>query len=143
MGNPADIAMQKLSEFFANDPALRGVLHPDLPTPRPGGVIKPATDIVTGEDRVAITIEVPGLSKQDLHIVAEGDRLRVWGELKARGTHPGKRTLKERRYGKFKREFSIPNAVDRDGIEASLEDGLLTLTLPLKPDKGKRVIDVV
>ena len=134
--------MQKLSEFFANDPALRGVLHPDLPAPRPGGTIKPATDIVTGEDTVTITMEIPGLQKQDLNIVAEGNRLRVWGELKPKANKAGKRNLKERRYGTFKREFAIPNTVDRDGIEANLEDGVLTLTLPIKPDNGKRVIKV-
>jgi HSP20 family protein len=142
MGNPADIAMQKLSEFFANDPLLRDVIHPNLPTPKPSKLLRPPTDILHSDGAVYVSMELPGLQKDDLHITAEGGRMKVWGEMKQSQKNPGKRTRSERHYGTFKREFAIPNSVDRDGIDASLEEGVLTITLPLKPDNDKRVIKV-
>jgi HSP20 family protein len=52
--------------------------------------------------------------------------------------------LRERSFGSFERSFAIPEGVDADKIEASFNKGVLTLTLPKKPEAQKPVkkIDV-
>ena len=52
--------------------------------------------------------------------------------------------LRERSFGSFERSFAIPEGVDADKIEASFKKGVLTLTLPKKPEAQKpaKKIDV-
>jgi HSP20 family protein len=52
--------------------------------------------------------------------------------------------LSERRYGAFQRSFSLPDGVDADKIEASFKKGVLTVTLPKKPEaiKPERMVEV-
>ena len=52
--------------------------------------------------------------------------------------------LAERRYGAFQRSFSLPDGVDADKIEAGFKKGVLTITLPKKPEaiKPERKIEV-
>jgi len=45
--------------------------------------------------------------------------------------------LRERSFGSFERSFAIPEGVDADKIEASFKKGVLTLTLPKKPEAQK------
>ena len=45
--------------------------------------------------------------------------------------------LRERNFGSFERSFQVPDGVDRDKIEASFKKGVLTVTLPKKPEAQK------
>jgi len=53
-------------------------------------------------------------------------------EEKRKGYH-----LKERRFGSFERYFAVPEGVDTDKIEANFKKGLLTVTLPKRPEAQK------
>jgi HSP20 family molecular chaperone IbpA len=45
--------------------------------------------------------------------------------------------LSERRYGSFQRSFGVPDGVDADKIEAHFKNGVLTVTLPKRPEAQK------
>lgn len=103
-------------------------LFPALPSL--GGTLT-AFDVVEGPKEYRITAELPGLAEKDVEIDSSGDLLTIKGEKREqRDDKTESYTLSERRYGSFRRSFQIPAGVDRAGISARFDKGVLTVTLP-------------
>jgi len=87
-------------------------------------------------DGIVITAELPGVNEDDLDITVHRDTITLRGQRQdqpegAQGYHS-----RERRSGVFGRTFSLPFNVDPDRVEATLRDGILTLTLH-RPEQDK------
>jgi HSP20 family protein len=98
----------------------------------------PAMDVAETEKAYEITAELPGMSESDVEVVASNGVLTIKGEKKEEREEKKKDYyLSERRYGSFARRLQIPEDVDADKIEAAFKKGILTVTLPKKPEAQK------
>ncbi len=76
---------------------------------------------------------VPGVKADELNIEAEGNTVKISGELIAPALSADEKvqTLRsEIGFGKFSRAFEMPEEIDADKIEASLDSGVLTVRVP-------------
>ena len=108
----------------------------------PGRYYVPAADIFETDDALTVIMEMPGVEKKDVSIALEEDILRVEGQIdfsKYQGMEP---VYTEYNRGPYARGFTLSSKIDRDGISAQLDDGVLTLTLPKVKDAMPRRIAV-
>jgi HSP20 family protein len=97
----------------------------------------PPVDIQEIEEGYRLQAELPGLTKEDLQITLENNVLRLTGERKfEREARKESFHRIERTYGSFSRAFALPSQVNPEGVQASFENGILTLTVP-KAEQAK------
>jgi HSP20 family protein len=97
----------------------------------------PAFEIIEEERSYLISIDVPGLKKEDLDIEVKDNHLHISGERKLELESEKQKVIRsEKRYGKFSKVFTIPQNVKPDAIAASFENGVLFLVLP-KEEKSQ------
>lgn len=91
----------------------------------------PNCEIFEGDKAFFITLDVPGIRKEDLNLEVKDNHLYITGE-RSEGARAEKGTVlkSERHYGKFSRVFTIPQNVNTDAIQARFENGVLELSLP-------------
>ena len=98
----------------------------------------PAVDLVESEKAYEITAELPGMDEKNIEVKVADGTLTIKGEKQEEKEEKKKDYyLRERSFGSFERSFAIPEGVDVDKIEASFKKGVLTLTLPKKPEAQK------
>ena len=91
----------------------------------------PAMDVYETDDEVVVTVELAGLSAEDVDVSVEDSRLTVSGsrELSSEVNEESYHQI-ERRYGAFSRAVSLPPQVDTSKVDARFEDGVLTVDVP-------------
>lgn len=93
------------------------------------GVWRPAVDITEHEKAYELTVELPGMQKDDIHLSFKNNVLTLSGEKKS--ASDGENTIcRERRYGQFQRMIRFDSDVDGDKIQAEYTNGILTITMP-------------
>lgn len=97
--------------------------------------LAPATDIEETNDEFVVTTDLPGVRKEDISIQAVGSQLIIAADRKYQETER-RVDLQERYFGPFERKFNLPSDIDSENIEASYENGVLTVCLP-KAEKAK------
>ncbi len=103
----------------------------------------PALDVHETDDQYAVTVELPGVAREDVTIEFNEGLLTVRGEKKSeREDKKEKRRFIERHYGTFSRSFSLPSDADADHIDANFKDGVLTLTIPKTEESKPRTIAI-
>jgi HSP20 family protein len=93
---------------------------------------------------------MPGFKREEIEITLEQGTLAISAERtngrqkggEQNGSQQGQPLLTERRFVRYQRSFSLPTAVDDGNVEARLEDGVLHLTLPKRPEVKPRRIKV-
>jgi HSP20 family protein len=100
-----------------------------------------AVDVVENKDDFVIKASVPGINPNDLDVSYTDDTLTIKGEIKSDNEiKENQYHLRERRYGSFSRSISLPTKIKGDAIEASYQNGVLSLRLPKAEEvKPKRI----
>ena len=105
-------------------------LHGD-PLPSPSSI---KIDVKENETAYTVLAEVPGVSKDDIHISLDGNVVTVSAEVKQEDAQvKGEKSLRtERYYGAVSRSFQLPQDFDQGSSKAKYDNGVLTLTLTKK-----------
>ena len=94
-------------------------------------------DVVVGENDLVLTMDLPGLTSEDLEIDLSDGFLSVRGERRPPEVGEGKSFVHtERPFGAFERRIKLPDGVDPDSIMARMDNGVLSLIVP-KPERLK------
>lgn len=103
----------------------------------------PPVDIQETEEGYRLQAELPGLTKEDIDITLENNVLRLSGERKfERDVKKESFHRVERTYGTFSRAFALPQQVNSEGVQASFENGVLTLLVPKAEQAKPRKITI-
>ena len=100
----------------------------------PERTVIPNYDIIENDSEYLIDFSLAGFTKEDVSLNVENDILTIEGERKA--NEDIKYNRKTTFYGKFKKTFTLPEDVVADKIDASFENGILSIGIP-KNEKAK------
>lgn len=107
--------------------------------------LKFKVDVTENEKGYKVEADLPGVKKDDLDIEMQDEKLTIgvnYDEEKDESDESKNYIHRERRHVSMQRTAYLKDA-DADGIEAKLEDGVLTIEVPKKnPDNGKRKISI-
>lgn len=97
----------------------------------------PPLDLREEKDDFVVTIELPGVSKDDIQVAVRDGVLTIEGQRVQEEVAEDVGILRqERAFGRFRRSILLPKAVAPDGVRAVYRDGLLTVRLA-KPEEAK------
>ena len=102
----------------------------------------PPVDLYETDDRYVLTAEVPGLTRGDIEIQVQQDRITLSGERQERRAVCEQFHRVERGHGRFSRTFLLPTPVDAAAVTADLADGVLTIMIPKSLEGAARRIHV-
>ena len=130
--------------FRIMDSFFDDIWEPDFTLTRLPVLDFPKLDIKEGENEYTITVEAPGYSKEDLTLEVKDNVLRISSEHKEEKEEEtkGGYLYKERTERSFSRALRIPENVKAEDINATLENGILTLTIPKRDPVEPRRIEI-
>jgi HSP20 family protein len=104
----------------------------------------PALDVAETEGGYNVSVDLPGVSKQDVKIAIDGRRISVSANAQREETKvAGERLIyRERAAASFARSFTLPEEIDQDASQARLDNGVLSLTLTKKRAAAARHLTV-
>lgn len=103
-------------------------------------VFIPRMDIVESKEEVVITADVPGADEKSTDITINDDELEISAKVSDETPEGSEPAYAEYEVGDFRRTFTLPEFVDKEGIRAVVKNGVLKLTLPkIKPPEPKKI----
>lgn len=103
--------------------------------------VRPVGNICQERDAVMLRLEMPGVHKDGIDININGDTLTILGR---RDTYADDVTflVHERRDADFRANYTLDQRVDREKVEAKMDNGVLNVKLHLKDEVKPRKIEV-
>ena len=102
----------------------------------------PPLNVWEDEQNFFVEAELPGLRMDDLELTMLGDELTIKGERKDSEHKGAAYHRRERGAGRFTRAIRLPAAVETENIKASLQDGVLSVSLPKAKEAQPHKIQV-
>jgi len=121
------------NRFFQGFPAPLSMGWPSAAPFEGPGLLRPKVDLSASEQEYLLTVEIPGVSEQEIRLDISGSTMTIQGEKKQEKEEKEKDYYRiERSYGSFQRVLSLPEDVEQEGVKASFKDGVLSVTMPRK-----------
>lgn len=105
------------------------------------GVWIPVADIEETDDAWIVEAELPGVDRKDVNVELRDSELVISGEIKEK-EREGVLRRRTRRTGSFEYRVMLPGHVNREKVEAKLNEGVLTVRVPKAEQASRRRIDV-
>lgn len=103
----------------------------------------PSLDAHEDKDKYTVTLEIPGLKKEDMHVSVHDGVLTVSGERREeKQVAENMAHRRERYFGKFSRSVSLPLSVSADKVTATYKDGILTVEIPKAEEAKPKTVEV-
>ncbi len=103
----------------------------------------PACEVAEEGGHYLMSLEMPGIPKEEIKVEVADNTITVSGERHAKDEKKeGGTWYGERRYGKFTRSFTLPAGIDAEKIEANYQDGVLSLMVPKAESAKPRQIKI-
>jgi HSP20 family protein len=103
----------------------------------------PALDVQEDKDNYSVSVELPGLKREDIQVTLNDGALVISGERNSEKVADGVEVHRQERfYGKFQRVLTLSAPVAVEKVKAQYKDGVLTVTLPKTEEAKPKQIDV-
>ncbi|MGH3505267.1 MAG: Hsp20/alpha crystallin family protein [Nocardioidaceae bacterium] len=122
------LAPRRRDPFAEFDSLVRHAIGPDTGRSAAAG-FTPAAEVTRDGDDTVVRLELPGVDvDNDVTVDVAGGRLVIRGERQEQHTEEQDgRSLREFRYGEFRRSFTLPKHVTSEAINASYDAGVLSI----------------
>jgi len=111
-----------MQKYFDDFPSFKSPFQTDVYSPR--------IDISEEENQIIVTAEIPGVNKEDLKLTLQDNILTIEGEKKNEIVLDDNNCYrKERKFGAFKRTFTLPFKVETEKVNADFKNGILSIKL--------------
>jgi HSP20 family protein len=101
-------------------------------------MLTPSVDIAERDNMYEVIADLPGVDEKNIEVSLSGDMLTIKGKREERKEEEeGDYYVSERQLGAFERSFQLPEGVDGDKIDARFKKGVLTVSIPKKPEALK------
>jgi HSP20 family protein len=115
-------------------------LFGELSEGTPGDRWRPAIDVFETEKTIVVRVELGGVRAQDVKVTVDGELLRIQGSRRALPADDAVRLHRmEIAFGRFERTIRIAIPFERDRVNATLEEGFLTVVLPKRQAVSRRI----
>ncbi len=106
-------------------------------------VFEPRINFVESDTDFEVSVELPGMKAEDVHVELEAGELRISGEKKEEKEETGKTFHRvERRFGEFRRVIPLGAAVHAEKVNAEFKDGILKVTVPKTEEAKAKKIEI-
>jgi HSP20 family protein len=131
-----DNIQNSIQKYFDDFTSMKSTLN--------NSVFSPKFDISEKNNQLKIEAEVPGVIKEDLKITLQDNILTIEGEKKNSSNDEARYFVAERKFGSFKRSFTLPEDIDSEKVNAKFDNGVLTVLLSKVEEKTpvEKVIEV-
>lgn len=136
---------QRMPTLRARDPfqSLLQSFFGDVVPEVPSNAMRPRIDVSETEAAYVLAFELPGIALEDIDVQVQERTLTVTAER--RETEPKEGTRRHRvemRYGRFSRTIELPENVGAEQVEATLDKGVLTVTVPKRPESRPTKVQI-
>lgn len=102
----------------------------------------PRADIFETEAAIVVVTDMPGVDENTVDVTLEEHVLTISGRVEAMRPEGHSLAYTEYQVGDYLRTFTLSGQIERDGIEATVKDGVLSLHLPKVSEARKRKIAI-
>ena len=102
----------------------------------------PDVDISESNEHIRLVADMPGVDQKSVDVTVENNVLTIEGNAQVEAPKGYNLVGQEYGVGKFRRDFTLSNAVDTDGIKARVRHGVLEVTLPKREEVKTRKVEI-